>query len=252
VTERTLLDIAVYALFAMAPVTWLALTQITAPYGRHTRLGWGPQLSSKVGWVLMEAPASLAFAAIFALGAHRAQSAPLALLAVWQAHYVHRAFIYPLRRRGGDKPMPLAIVGMGAGFNLLNAYVNARWLSHFGDYDAAWLLGPRFVAGAALFAAGLATNLWSDHVLAHLRRPGESGYKIPQGGLYRWVSCPNYLGELAEWSGWAVATWSLPGLAFALYTASNLVPRAVSNHRWYRQTFADYPPERKAIVPLLY
>jgi 3-oxo-5-alpha-steroid 4-dehydrogenase 1 len=252
VTERTLFGIALYAVLAMAPVTWIALTRITAPYGRHTRRGWGPPISSKAGWVIMEAPASLAFAAVFAMGDHRVEPAPLALLVLWQAHYVHRAFIYPFRRRGGDKPMPLAIVGMGVCFNLINTYINARWISHFGDYSVDWLLGLRFLAGAALFAAGLATNRWSDQVLGRLRRPGETGYKIPQGGLYRWVSCPNYLGELAEWSGWALATWSLPGLAFALYTASNLVPRAISNHRWYRETFADYPRERKAVVPYLY
>ncbi|MBI5538340.1 MAG: DUF1295 domain-containing protein [Deltaproteobacteria bacterium] len=235
----------------MAPITWIALTQITAPYGRHTRRGWGPQVSSKAGWVLMEAPASLAFAAIFTMGDHRAEVTPIALLAVWQAHYLHRAFVYPFRRRGGDKPMPLAIVGMGVGFNLLNAYVNARWVSHFGDYSAGWLMGVRFVGGVAMFGAGLMTNLWSDQVLARLRGPGEIGYKIPQGGLYRYVSCPNYLGELVEWSGWAMATWSLPGLAFALYTASNLVPRAVSNHRWYQKTFPEYPRERRAVVPFV-
>ena len=73
----------------------------------------------------------------------------------------------------------------------------------------------------------------------------------PFGGLYRWVSCPNYLGEILEWSGWALATWSWPGLAFAVFTFANLAPRALSTHRWYRETFADYPPERKALVPFV-
>ena len=72
---------------------------------------------------------------------------------------------------------------------------------------------------------------------------------MPHGELYRWISCPNYLGELIEWAGWAVATWSLPGLGFAVWTAANLVPRARANHRWYRSHFADYPNERKALIP---
>jgi 3-oxo-5-alpha-steroid 4-dehydrogenase 1 len=107
-------------------------------------------------------------------------------------------------------------------------------------------------SGAAFFAIGMAINLHSDAVLFRLRRPGESGYRIPQGGLYRLVSSPNYLGEIVEWLGWAIATWSLAGLAFAVYTAAtaaNLVPRAIVHHRWYRDTFADYPVERKAIIP---
>jgi hypothetical protein len=49
--------------------------------------------------------------------------------------------------------------------------------------------------------------------------------------------------------GWAVATWSLSGLAFATWTAANLAPRARANHRWYLETMPDYPPERKALLP---
>lgn len=41
------------------------------------------------------------------------------------------------------------------------------------------------------------------------------------------------------------------GLVFVLFTLANLVPRAINSHRWYRATFPDYPPERKAIVPFL-
>ena len=64
---------------------------------------------------------------------------------------------------------------------------------------------------------------------------------MPRGGFFRWVSCPNYLGEMLQWSGFALATWSLPGLSFALWTVANLLPRAVAHHRWYRREFADYP-----------
>jgi hypothetical protein len=65
------------------------------------------------------------------------------------------------------------------------------------------------------------------------------------------VSCPNYLGEIIEWSGWALATWSLAGAAFALYTIANLAPRAVAYHRWYRESFNDYPPARRALLPFI-
>lgn len=96
--------------------------------------------------------------------------------------------------------------------------------------------------------AGFALNLHSDNTLLKLRKPGETGYSIPQGGGFRYVSCPNYLGEVMEWAGWALATWSLAGLAFFVFTAANLVPRALSHHRWYRERFEDYPPGRRAII----
>ena len=100
---------------------------------------------------------------------------------------------------------------------------------------------------------GIVGNIHSDTVLINLRRPGETGYKIPQGGLFRWVTAANYLGELTIWTGWAVATWSWAGLAFAVYTFANLAPRAAESHRWYMDTFAGaYPPERKRLLPYLW
>jgi len=103
-----------------------------------------------------------------------------------------------------------------------------------------------------LFLSGYALNQQSDTILRRLRAPGESGYRIPSGGAYAVVSCPNYLGELVEWLGWAMLTWSPAGLVFFLWSAANLVPRARSHHRWYLEQFPDYPPERKAIIPWLY
>ena len=47
-------------------------------------------------------------------------------------------------------------------------------------------------------------------------------------------------------------TWSLAGLAFALFTFCNLAPRALSNHRWYRETFEHYPSNRRALIPGLF
>jgi hypothetical protein len=235
----------------LAVVTLLMLTYIRAPYGRHYRGGFGPQVPNWLGWVLMESPAVLLFCGVFAWGEHRLELVPLLLLALWQVHYVHRTFVFPFRLQSRHRPMPLAVVAAGFGFNALNAYINARWISQLGRYPDAWLLDPRLWVGVTVFATGYAINKRADRMLLTLRAPGETGYKIPRGWLYERISCPNYLGEILEWTGWAIATWSLPGLAFALYTAANVGPRALANHRWYRETFEDYPAERKALVPFL-
>jgi protein-S-isoprenylcysteine O-methyltransferase Ste14 len=240
----------VFLEIALAVATFIGLCFIVAPYGRHGRSGWGPTVPARVGWVVMEAPASLLFLALYLLGDHRFGAVPLVLLGLWQLHYVQRAFVYPALMRGGAR-MPVSVVAMAIAFNVLNAYVNARWISSFGSYDSSWLRDPRFLIGVALFIGGYAVNLNSDRILRGLRKPGESGYRIPDGGLYRWVSSPNYLGEIVEWTGWAIATWSLAGLSFALYTFANLAPRAMANHDWYLSTFDDYPKSRKALLPFL-
>jgi hypothetical protein len=197
----------------------------------------------------MEAPAPVLFVVFFLLGSRRAQLVPLVFLALWLVHYVYRAFVYPFLMRSGSR-MPVLVVALAIAFNALNAWVNARWISEYGTYPVAWLADPRFWIGVALFAGGLTLNARSDGTLRRLKRAGD-GYRIPQGGGFRYVSSPNYLGEMIEWTGWAIATWSLAGTAFALYTIANLGPRAVANHRWYRSTFPDYPPERRALLPFV-
>lgn len=242
---------AVLAMYALAAATAAALLAMPAPYGRHAREGWGPTLPARQAWMLMEAPASLGFLAVHLLGPHRAEPVPLLLLGLWQLHYAQRAFLYPLRLAPTARPMPSTVVALGAAFNTFNAWLQARQVATLGAYPAEWLTDPRFLAGTALFAAGYAVNRHADAILLGLRRAHPGVYTIPHGGLYRWVSCPNYLGEIVQWLGWALLTASGAGLAFATYTAANLVPRALDHHRWYRARFPDYPPERRALVPYL-
>lgn len=234
---------------ALAAVTALVLTFLSAPYGRHAREGWGPTVSNRTGWILMEAPAPVGFLVWYAKGPNAGDTVPLLLLVLWQLHYVHRTFVFPFRLRTEGKRVPILVVAAGFAFNVLNGWINATWVSSVGAYGAGWLLDPRLHVGVVLFLGGLLVNVWADTKLIALRGDGSAGYKIPRGGLYELVSCPNYLGELTIWLGWTIATWSPAGLAFLVYTAANLVPRAFQNHAWYRATFADYPPSRRAIVP---
>jgi protein-S-isoprenylcysteine O-methyltransferase Ste14 len=240
-----------YGVIATGAIVFISLFFIVAPYGRHSRAGWGLMISNRLGWTIMESPSAVGFAAIYLAGRHALEPVPLVLASLWLCHYVHRAFIYPLRMTRKLKQMPASVSGMAITFNVINAYLNARWISELGTYDNTWLKDPRFVLGVALFALGMWLNIASDNVLFNLRKPGDEGYKIPFGGAYRWVTSPNYLGELIEWGGFALAAWSLGALAFFLFTFANLVPRAVSHHRWYKERFKDYPPHRKAVIPFL-
>ena len=250
-TEVAIHGYLVVAMFVLAALSFAALLKVAAPYGRFFRPGWGPTLPARVGWILMESPAVILFVVVYSLGSNAAAQAPMVLLALWQLHYINRTFVYPFRLRGTGKRMPLVIAVMALLFNCLNAYINARWISHFGAYPDAWPSDPAFIGGALLFLCGWTINQQSDTILIRLRRPGDTGYRIPEGGLYRWVSCPNYLGEILAWVGWAIAAWSPAGLAFAVFTVANLLPRALANHRWYRQTFPDYPASRRALLPFL-
>lgn len=249
-TELEIHGTLVWAVLAVSIPTFLYLFYRTAPFGRHyPAAGWGPSFSNRTGWIVMELPTVAVFLYVYFRGESAWEIVPLVFLIMWQAHYVHRTLIYPFRMRTKGKRIPIGVAASGFFFNVINAYINARIVSEFATYDISWLSDPRFLIGLAIFLFGMALNLHSDTVLLHLRKPGESGYAIPRGGGFRFVTSPNYLGEILEWAGWAVATWSLAGLAFFVFTAANLVPRAYSHHRWYQDTFEDYPADRKAVIP---
>jgi len=248
--EPRFYDLLLACWFVLAAISALTLLFVAAPYGRHARAGWGPAIPSTLGWIVMESPSAIVMAVCWASGPRRSNPVAVVLAAGWIGHYLYRSFVFPWIRRGGSRPMPVSIALMACVFNVGNAYLNGRWLFALGpERGVEWLTGPRFVIGAALFAAGFATHVRADRLLARLRAPGETQYKIPRGFLFEHVSCPNYLGEIVEWIGWALAAWSLAGLSFASWTIANLAPRALAHHRWYRETFPDYPPVRRAIVP---
>ena len=251
-TELDIYRLLVWTMFGTAAATFLYLLRRPAPYGRHYQgSGWGPTVSSKVGWIGMECPAVFLFLFVYLQGNTARSLVPLVFLAMWQSHYLNRTLIYPFRIRTGRR-MPLVVAGSGFFFNALNAYVNARFISHLGEYGVSWLSELRFLIGMAFFAGGMLLNMHSDNLLLGLRKQGRTGHVVLDRGAFRYVSCPNYLGEILEWTGWAIATWSLGGLAFCVFTVANLVPRARSNHRWYRERFPDYPPDRRALVPDLF
>ena len=249
-SEQAFFNILLVGWFVLALVIFVTLFYVVAPYGRHLGSSWGPTIKDRIGWIVMEAPASLVFIICFVVGTNSGTVTALVLLVLWEAHYIHRTFIYPFSRRNEVSNMSLIVVGLGFLFNAANAYLNGRYVFTFsGGYANEWLLTPQFMVGLLLFLTGFIINRRADHTLHNLRKPGESGYKIPSAGLYRWISCPNYFGEIITWVGWAVATWSLPGLAFAVWTVANLAPRARAHHIWYREHFSDYPKERKALLP---
>ena len=248
--ESTIYNCLIISWFVLGAIVFVALFFIVAPYGRHVRKGWGYSLNNKLAWVLMEAPTPIVFAISFFLGDVRTNAVLIIFLFLYLAHYVHRAFIYPFSLRGADKRMPLSIIGFGFLFNIMNGYLNGRYLFTFsGGYADSWLLDGRFIVGIILFVSGYIINRQADLALRELRSNGDSGYKISNSSFHRLVSSPNYLGEIMIWVGWAIATWSIAGAAFAFWTIANLLPRARANHEWYKANFPDYPPERKALIP---
>lgn len=246
----------------MAVIVFVALFYFKAGYGYLSTSKWGPKISNKAAWVIMEAPAfifllyqTISFAAS-GVETGNSRTVLYIMAGLFLLHYFQRSFIFPFLMRGKSK-MPIAIMLMGLTFNTLNAYLIGGWLygqAPAGMYGTHWLWSPQFIIGAVVFFTGMAINLHSDHVIRNLRKPGDTKHYIPRKGLYKYVTSANYFGEFTEWVGYAILTWSPAGLLFAAWTFANLAPRAKSLTAKYEEEFGEeYKSlKKKHIIPFIW
>ncbi|CAG8666661.1 15197_t:CDS:2 [Dentiscutata heterogama] len=258
---------------------------ITAPYGKFQ---WNSlRLPGKFAWLFQESFSPIVFIysffiknlfsiTIFTDATYT--TTQIILASFWIIHYTNRVIIYTYRAPN-IAPIHILPVLVAIFYNIINGYTNARWISLFGRdnylYDENGqdiCKTPRFILGVFIFLLGMMINIHHDNILFSLRNNldksttksesvkvitntnSSSRYVIPNGGLFNYITCPHYFGEIIEWIGFVIATWySYPAVLFLMATIANLVPRAKSNLNWYREKFGDmYPKNRKAIVPFVW
>ena len=240
----------------IAVVVFISLFFVDAGYGKFYQPKWGPSVSNRLGWILMEAPVFIAMLLLWWFSDRKSDPVRLIFLLLFELHYFHRSFIFPLQIRGSSR-MPLSIILMGAVFNTLNAFMQGGWIFYLSPekyYPANWLTSLPFLLGTAVFFAGMAVNIQSDSIIRHLRKPGDTAHYLPKGGMFRYVTSANYFGEFVEWLGFAILTWSWAGAVFALWTFANLAPRAARIYDMYSREFPDELDTKKTkrMIPFIY
>ena len=235
---------------ALAGVTFIYLCFKPAPYGRHAQAGWGKTIDAKLAWLLMETPVLIIVMAYCMTNYKTVQWPGGLFIGLFCLHYINRCFIYPFRISPNSNRIPLAIVLSANVFNLVNGNVIGYSFTIV-DNKSVNPSEDLFFIGIALFFAGMVINLNADNKLMTLKQTG-SGYVIPKGGLYRFISSPNYFGEIAEWLGFALASGHLAAWSFFIWTVANLVPRALAHHKWYKEKFSEFPKNRKILVPFIW
>ena len=277
-------------LFLLLSIPTYVITRyvIVAPFGRHVqdsekyRWWFGPQLNAKLSWFVFESPNLVWSWYCFwhlrdpnimnsgtdagMVSFHNNQlclSSNVVLLVLFTLHYVNRAVIYPLRMNANSHRVPLIVTLFACFVTILNGFIQSFYLVRIHrlpplTLPPSTLTGGQGWLGIFTFLLGMTINITSDGVLRNLRRQsgegqGKKTYFIPQHPLFTYISCPNFFGEIIEWFGFALASrFSFPATTFFIYTASNLVPRAIAHHEWYQRKFDDYPAERKwAVVPFI-
>jgi len=284
-------EIILIIAIAIIPINMLFFSHIPTPYGRFYKKDiWGPELDEKTAWCIMESTALFMFLIFYFLyGINKLSYLPLFFLSLWVFHYINRSFIYPFFiMKQKYKKFPLLLVVLGFLYLSMFSYLNAKNISSNPKYTIDWFKKPIFIIGVIIFFVGFIINVWADCKLQQNKKDNkqtddndiqnkeaklyESGkfnfskmfdtniyfedsekkhYHLPKGGLYNYISSPNYLGEILEWSGWAIATWSLPGLLFALGAVGCIGIRALHTHKWYEKHFENLPKDRKALIPFI-
>ncbi|MDD6365018.1 MAG: DUF1295 domain-containing protein [Bacteroidales bacterium] len=250
------------AMAAMGVLVFICLFFLKAGYGYLSNEHWGPMISNKPAWVIMEAPSFL-FLLFYTLKyasecteAANCNTVLYVIAGFFLLHYFQRSFIFPMLLRGKSK-MPIAIVAMGMVFNTINSWFIGTWLYEVapsGYYTVEWLWSPQFIIGTVIFAAGMFINIQSDHIIRHLRQPGDTRHYIPTKGMYKYVTSANYFGEITEWIGFAILSWSPCGLLFAFWTFCNLGPRSKSLTEKYVAEFGEEYTSlhKKNLIPFIW
>ena len=237
----------IWTMSTLAVLVFVTLYFVNAGYGQFRSRGWGWSINNRLGWILMEAPVFFVMLAIWIHGGSSRHIPELVLFCL---------FVFPFLLSGKSQ-MPVVIMLMGIVFNTINGLLQGGGLYWFPNPDfaegASYLLRWNALTGIALFLVGFAINLHSDHVIRHLRKPGDTRHYLPQRGFYRYVTSANYFGELVEWTGFALAAATPAAWVFPIWTAANLVSRAHAIHKKYRAEFGDKAVgKRKRIIPFIY
>ncbi|MEG1555781.1 MAG: DUF1295 domain-containing protein [Bacteroidales bacterium] len=247
-------------MIGIAVIVFIALNFVDAGYGMLYTPKWGKAINNRLAWFLMEFPIFTAMIVLWACSPHRFEIVPLVFLIIFEVHYLQRSFIFPWLIKGKNK-MPLGIMFLGISFNLLNAMMQGYWIFFEAynvktdPYPISWLWSPQFIIGLVIFIWGFYVNLRSDYIIRHLRKSDEdTKHYLPKGGMFKYVTSANYFGELMEWLGFAIFTWSVSGLVFFIWTFANLVPRARTLYKKYQKEFPEEMKERKLkrVFPFIY
>lgn len=176
-------------------------------------------------------------------------------LIAWTFHYTKRELETLFIHRFSNATMPWT-----------NLFKNSFYYWGFAAYVAYFVNHPLYTpppedlvySGMCLFYFMEIGNLSAHWTLRTLRPPGTKIRRIPHGGLFEFVSCPNYTYEILSWLGFNLMTRTVAGILFMTAGAVQMLIWAKGKHRRYRTEFDGkdgrplYPPSRKMLIPFLY
>ena len=217
------------------------------PYSKFAKKSTAPQVSSRIGMLVIYTPAALLSLYMRWQGlSGRAELVNILLFVHFGKRVAEVLFVH-VYSGSMDVGKAMSVIVSAYTFN---TYMSHRFAGQLAHPNPGLVL-----PGLALFVVGQGINGYHHMLLASLRRgvPADKAteYKIPRGGLFEGTTCPHFFGEVLAWFGIAllnqhVGTWLLAGGML-----SYLAGRSYGTTRWYKAKIDGYP-RRKHMVPCVW
>ncbi|KAL0538675.1 hypothetical protein IC582_022828 [Cucumis melo] len=206
------------------------------------------RISSRLGMLLLYTPAALAGAASFWFFPNDDWRV-LLLKSALTLHFFKRDFeVLFVHKYSGKMVLDSASIISLSYFSSTALMIYAQQLSKALPEPTIDLKN----IGIALFLIGIIGNMYHHILLSQTRKKGETGYKIPKGGLFGIVICPHYLFEITVYFGFALISQTFYSFFFAIATAIYLGGRSYATWKWYVSKFEDFPQHIKALIPFVF
>ncbi|MBI4063643.1 MAG: DUF1295 domain-containing protein [Elusimicrobia bacterium] len=223
--------------------------KFNTPYSKFSK---GGTINMRLAAILVYFSPIVAYTASYIQASSPKSPYHVALLAGFTLHFGKRCleslFLHKFSRRVG---LPVIAV---VGFAYTSVAVLAGQLHNAKVPEVyGYAFGPSLLlAGAAVMFFGELLNFYHHYLLAKLRRGQEREYRVPQGGLFRYVACPHYLAEIVAWFGYALMSRHLEMYGVVFIFTCYLAARSRKTSQWYQKNVPGYPADRRSLVPYLF
>jgi len=108
--------------------------------------------------------------------------------------------------------------------------------------------------GFPWFCCFMTLNFICHMRLKYMRPKGTNAFVIPHGGLFEYITCPNYFCEIMTWFGFNILTGFTPaGVAFNIVGAWQMYQWATQRRDKFRKMFGkQWPENRYVLFPFIY
>lgn len=210
------------------------------------------EINAQFGWSICYGAPLVVYAVLWYLSGMPQSIFQLVSLATYLGHFIKRIMEALFLHKYSKKMLLLPVIEISM-FYCLGAVIQHYWCNIYTHGLFADKLSSNYMAimvGILVYVIGESLNFYHHSILANLRPAGTStGYAIPHAGLFHYVVCPHYLGELIAWYGMALAGQHLGMYLAWLVMVCYLCGRSHQTHLWYQKKIENFPKDRRNIFP---